>query len=120
MPISLTTAFSYEPGHGQSTISYGEVKIICFTQVTEENRIDMHVQYGDTVDGKWVPGVVPVHMLSIQDTPAIPPDIPAGNDYLMFVGTKYPTSTSNLLYVEVANTLYQYLIDQGLYAGTIV
>ena len=39
--------------------TYGEAKIVRFTQDSNRNRMDVRLEYGNTVDGTWVGGYLP-------------------------------------------------------------
>jgi hypothetical protein len=41
-------------------VPYTEVKIISFFQDPNLHRIDLRLEYGNTVEGTWVPGYLPV------------------------------------------------------------
>lgn len=131
MPILLDTPYPYQPV-GAPALTYSQAKIIGFearVEPAEDAGTTIRVQYGETVDGVWVPGLVPVVYVQIQDSPAEVGTNPAGEyvelvprgvQYRGWVGTTFPTSTSNLLYAEVALALYQWLIDNGGFPGSVV
>ena len=125
MTIALTTPFTYDPGHGNTPESLGEVKIIDFHVSIVESWLTLVTQYGNTVEGVWLPGSAPGHDITIRNTPEIthPDDpgqsIPADPAYNILVGTSLTTATGVPVYGEVSNGLYQYLIDNVHYVGTI-
>lgn len=125
MSITLTTPQQYDPGHGQSPISVPEVKIYQVDHEIVAKRLILHMQYGTTISGDWIgQPEMPVHSEVIYNFDGMPdgeggwvqePD-PA---YDLFMVSTFPSSTSNLLYDENATALYQYLLDDGRYEGTI-
>ena len=123
MTIELTTPFSYTPGHGESSVSYAEVKIIFFSVNIELMCIVLRVQYGDTVSGNWTPGKVPIHQILIEDVAekidSAGDEIDANPVYSILMGTSLTSDTGVSLYNDVGNNLYQHLIDKGFYTGTI-
>lgn len=134
MPIVLTTPLEFYPGRGQSGEIYEQAKIVGFEAIiepAEDTCTTIRVQYGNTVDGVWVPGQLPIEYVVIQDVPAIygteldgegNPVVLREADlrYTNWVGSTNPISTSNLLYTEIAIALYSFLLTQEGFEGTIV
>jgi len=126
MPIVLTTPFSFDPGHGQPVESYGEMKIVEFVCGVQESQIRMRCQYGDTVDGTWVPGNAPESAHVVEDRPAAE-NVPATSDYTDLVAASRTTADDEItpgdgghsIYVGAARELYEWLIARGIYDGTI-
>lgn len=124
MPILLDTPFQYSPGHAAAPESYPEAKIVFFSVDIEGRELTVRIQYGTTVDGLWVPGRAPEHNVIVENRDAhigpgnvqVLPD-PAYDTLVGGAATMLPTGSP--LYSEVALSLYQYLIAQGLYEGTI-
>ena len=109
MPLELTTALDM----GAIDADYTHVKILNFLLHSEGEFIEMVVAHG-TVDGggaftvgKRVAGVTPSHF-RIE-----------GADYATIVSA-VTSDTGVPIYNEVARELYQWLIDEGHYIGTIV
>ena len=109
MPIQLTTPF--DTGAIDSG-SYGQVKIIAMNIDLIERKIDLRVQHGNTVNDEWVSGIIVRDITSkdftIRDT-----------DYTTIIATE-SEAAEELYYDKVADTLYQWLIDNAHYIGTIV
>lgn len=128
MPIQLTTAVQHDPGQGQSVETYQQAKIVGFTadiEPPEDAGTTIRVQYGNTVDGRWVPGKLPEQHVVIKDVSALYDT--EGNElraedlrYSNWVGSAKPTSTENLLYSEIAIALYQFLLTNEGFAGEII
>ena len=136
MTIELTTPLTYDPGHGGAPEVLNEVKVIDFHVNIVEFWLTMTTQYGNTVDGAWIAGNAPGHDVHIQNTPVqVHPDdpeqsIPADNAYNIMIMTKVLAATISALALEdpvpdlyvynlVSDGLYQYLLDNGHYIGTI-
>lgn len=141
MPIQLTNPLVHNPGRGLAVESYAQAKILGFEAIvepTDQAQTTVRVQYGDTVDGKWVGGQAAIEYITIKDTQleveevAVLDDegdptgareyveVPAVLTYSNWTGSTYPTSTGNLLYTELAIALYTYLLAQAGFEGTIV
>jgi hypothetical protein len=134
MPIQLTTPLTFNPGRGKPAENYAQAKIVGFESIiepAEHASVTIRVQYGDTVEGAWVAGKAAIEYVLIQDTPAKLGDFdpetklpietePAGTKYTDWVTSTHATSTSNLLYAEVALALYLLLLSAEDFEGTIV
>lgn len=124
MSITLDTPIQQPPLHGAPAATYGEVKIIVVGLSLVEKQLALTCQYGDTVDGDWVPSPLPsiVHTLCNHEQVISNQEVLVEADpaYDLFMVGAFASSTSTYLYDEVAESLYQYLIDEGIYAGTIV
>lgn len=108
MPILLTTPFKNHP----------RVRIVRFEYLGPENRILVYIQYGDDVpvtddDGNPAGTVWD----GAHDTPAGVYPV-AGADYDSMV--QEVSLTDEPVYEGVKRVLYQWLIDEGYFAGTIV
>lgn len=112
--------------HGEPAATYNEVKIIAVGINLWEKEIAMTCQYGNTdVNGDWQTGIVPIVVHPINnkeiEVDAQGNEItPADPAFDLFVVSTFASSTSTFLYDEVAESLYQHFIDEGIYAGTIV
>jgi hypothetical protein len=131
MPIQLTEPYVHNLGRGQGSVSYSQAKIIGFearVEPADEAGVILRVEYGDTVDGAWVPGLIEPEHVSITDSKPVYSEVdgewietvPSDLKYTNWVGSTYPTDTSNLLYTELAVALYVWLLGQEGFEGTIV
>ena len=108
MPIQLTTPI---PVGGLDEGDYTHVKIVAFRMDPMNKRMDIRARAGRIVEGVWFQGKV-----SNQNTGW------AHN----IEGAEYDTITAiqgqagSALYDQVANSLYQYMLDKGAVVGTIV
>lgn len=106
MPIQLTNA--YNPGDADPGKTYAQVKIIDHEVRLVQQLIIIRCKYGNTVGGEWVEGL----QRGTNDT------VVSGADFVALVGST-PAQLSTI-YNMVSKALYQYLLDKGVYAGTIV
>ena len=108
MPWSLTTPIS--SGDLDAT-SYGEVKIVRQTHDSVRRIITVDLEYGNTVEDVWVPGIQPRGKLGsayIQ-----------GTDYSTLVANSEP-ELNEKTYDAVKRGLYAYLNTKGVIgAGTL-
>ena len=125
MTITLTTPETSNPGHGHSGTSYPEVKIVQVDHDIIAKRLVLHMQYGETVSGEWVGSIdMERHTEPILNFEGIADGLGGWTEepdpaYDLFMVSQYASSTSTFLYDEVSTVLYQYLIDDGRYVGTI-
>lgn len=126
MTIALTTPLTYDPGQEWGgTEVLNEVKIVEFHVSIAESHLTLVTQYGNTVDGVWIPGSAPGHDITVRNAPEIlhPDDpelsIPANPAYNILVGTSLTSATGVPVYGEVSAGLYQYLLDSEHYVGTV-
>jgi len=131
MPIQLTTPFTFSPGHGKPAEMYAQVKIVEFVCAIEEKSLRMRVQYGNTVGGVWQPGKADQALFIAADAPAQllnGEQIPATSDYTALVVASLAKAADVVAagaqgyncYVATARELYEWLIEQGHYEGTVV
>lgn len=106
MPILLTTA--YNPGDADPGKTYPRVKIISFSLVPDDKYLDMQLEYGDVSEGNWVPGVA--KRIGKQIT---------GAAFDSLAGGSLPLDANELIYDGASRTLYQWLLDNNIFAGTI-
>lgn len=135
MPLLLTTPHTEPAKHGQPAKNYAMVMLETFTVKAPARTIILRLQYGNVLNGKWVSDLEPFG-LRIHNTPAVmqtgqdpetgewvevevtPADLQFDQMVAAFVIRT--SDTSKLGYNVVAAFLYQWLIDNGYYEGTIV
>jgi hypothetical protein len=110
MPIQLTS--SYSVGAVDPNSPYQQVKVLQFTLHPAGRLIELSVQLGNTVDGSWAAG------MAIEDKTVKRFRI-IGADYDTLVASA-SAAAGEVYYDKVAQKLYQWLIDNGHFAGTIV
>jgi hypothetical protein len=127
MSILLTTPQSFDPGHGQATIQYPEVKIVQVDHDIVAKRMVLHLQYGETINDDWHGSPLMEKHFEVIENFAGNPDGNGGGwlpgqepdpAYDLFMVGHQASSTQTLLYDEVASALYQYLLDEDIYEGT--
>lgn len=104
MPIQLTTVFAVGDF---DTDDYQHVRVVSFTLHSVQNFIEVECQYGNTVNGVWVGGTKApeVHKIEGADYAAMVAKLPQGGE---------------TIYQAAGREIYQWLIDQGKYVGTLV
>lgn len=126
MSILLDTPQSFDPGHGQPSIQYPEVKIVQVDHEIVAKRLVMHLQYGETVAGEWSGSPhMEKHAEAIENFAGNPdgdgggwlPGQEPDPAYDLFMVSQFASSTQTHLYDENARALYQYLLDAGVYEG---
>ncbi len=125
MSIQLTTPHPFDPGHGQAVLTFPEVMIVQVDHEVVGHCLVLHMQYGETIDGEWVgTPVMPRFEEVIENFQGVPdgeggwleePD-PV---YDLFMSSTSASSTETPLYDENAKALYQHLLDDNRYDGTI-
>jgi hypothetical protein len=131
VPIQLTTSLDYHPGHGQSSESYSQVKIVEFVVATEEKACRIRMQYGNTVNNVWQAGKMQDGTIVIKDSPAelvngiqVPASyafsILAASSKTLAADEAQPADGGHNCYVGTARTLYTWLIVNGYYEGIVV
>lgn len=112
MPVLLTNPLN--PGDIDVT-QYSEVKITQMLWDAEQNLIRLKCQYGNTVNGVWTPGK-DFHGATRQN-----PEFHfiQGEDYFTIL-TSTASGENQLIYNKVRDTLYDYLMNKGIYSGTVV
>jgi len=126
MPLQLTTPKST----GDLDLSalnnaYGEIKIIKQDIDVTNKVISLSIEYGNTVNDIWIQGILPPQEFKIRNMPAQydllePPNeiVPAIAHYDILI-SQLPTDANISIYNNVAVALYQWLIDNGYFSGTI-
>jgi hypothetical protein len=108
MPWQLTTAIDVGD---MDTSDYTQVRIVRFDQDILNGRIIVYLQYGNTVEGNWVPGLVP-------KSKAVAHEI-TGASYTSLVENSEPNEGEST-YDAVKRALYQHLADANVIAaGTL-
>jgi hypothetical protein len=124
MPIQLTTpvtvgALDPQAANGQ----YTQVRICNLEFDFVRQSIALHCIYGNTVGGDWISGKKD-NRISVSNSPPLYNDdgvIPdTGNTAYDDVIATAPTDDTTPLYTQVGDALYQWLIDSGYFAGTVV
>lgn len=106
MPLTLTTPVStgdLDP----AAASYAKIKVTEFSADLWRGLMVFHVSYGNVVDDVWVGSHFGRREFKIS-----------GQEFLDLI-TTHATLDDELTYDAVARGLYQWLIDNGHYAGTI-
>ena len=125
MTIQLTTAFQLPAMHGQPAATYNEVKILVVGINLWEKEIALTVQYGNTnADGDWQPGLVDTTVHVIRNVEVVVDADgnevqPADPEYDLFMASTFPKNMNDPSFDQDAEALYQHLIDEGMYTGTI-
>lgn len=121
MPIQLTTpkdTGDLDPNAAQ----YAQVKIVHQGIDVSAKIITLRVELGNTVNGAWQPGILPPSNYVIKNRPAVMvggvETAPASPAYDSLV-TQLPGNTTESIYAQSADILYQWLLDNGHYVGTI-
>jgi hypothetical protein len=106
MPIQLTTAKSVGD---LDTNDYTHVKVTLYRHDLQNNQIHLTVQHGYMDGGSFVVGERAESQVVVIE----------GADYGTLMAS-LPTDGNEKLYDGVARILYQYMIDQAIFVGTIV
>jgi hypothetical protein len=115
MPITLTTPI--QTGALDPEGPYEEVKILEFTPNAVNKTIVILCQYGNTVNGEWVPGI---KAGIVADQGFIVRDEGEGTDYtIMAAKLIVADDVGKSFYDRISGILYQWLLDKGHYVGTI-
>jgi hypothetical protein len=110
MPIQLTTPVSggdFEPA------ALTHAKIVSFTLTVELKKILLRAQLGSMANSVFQPAAYLTVGATVRDFEV------AGEEYDTMVATE-ASAEGAVLYDEVSIALYQWLIDKGHFAGTIV
>ncbi|KKN85956.1 hypothetical protein LCGC14_0273680 [marine sediment metagenome] len=145
MPILLTTSVTYPAAHGKPAEVYSELKAHELRGRIHARKLEIQVQYGNTVDGKWLGGKLPIaHYLLENVAPEEDPQgniiTPADPRYDVFMATTFGPSAVDIinriiagtlaptdalaeldqLYLENGEAIYSWLqLQEPSYAGTI-
>lgn len=123
MALTLTTPLEQPGLHGEAGATYGEVKIVAVGLDLIQKQLSMTCQYGDTIADEWTPAPLPDVVHTIQNIePLFGTDgevlREADPAYDLFMAASFASSTATFLYDEVADSLYQWLIDEDIYEGS--
>lgn len=105
MPIQLTKSF--DPGDIDPEVAYAQVKIVSYIVDIISRTLRMNCEYGNTVTGVWTPGKVPITAIELNSAAFLPLMLQA-------------VVQGETVYNAVSRVLYQHLIDEEIYPGTIV
>ena len=130
MPLALTTPLNCGASDATENVTqYAQVKIIKQEIDIENRRITIKVQYGNTIEGAWVPAM-PIGQVNrpsqylIYNIPESEDEngdpVPADPEYNTIVAAAVSTAADQRAYDITASYLYQWLIDKGYFAGTVV
>lgn len=109
--IDLTT--NHKPGDDwPNEPDYTHVRITRFCIDTVGAQLELWCDYGTIVDNAFVQGKSRTATVTIRDTP--------NNAYYTDLVGASPEDDTTLLYDQVSNALYQWLLDQSVFAGSIV
>lgn len=136
MAILLNTPESFEQGHGEAPLQYALIQLIDFRVQIIQRTVTLVFQYGNLVDGGWVPG--PKKKTVIRDKAAvtgsgvdpadgvfkvmeIEPANPAFTDLASLALMAVKAADAGERYLDViSRDLHQHFINQGYYEGVIV
>lgn len=125
MSILLDTPHPFDPGHGQAVLNFPEVMIVQVDHEIVGQRLVLHMQYGETIDGEWIGTPVVPRFEEVIENEQGYPDGEGGwieepdPKYDLFMVSSFAPNTTDYLYDINAVALYQYLIDDNRYAGSI-
>ena len=124
MPILLTTPYALPASLEYPAETYNEVKISMFAIELDSQHVHINCRYGNTVDGVWMQGrATPIPITYEEHDPRVDGEgevVAAVTDYSELVYTATTSAVGLSLYTEVKNSLYQKLIDEGNFPGTII
>jgi len=109
MPLTLTTPVS-SGDLDPNASSYGKIKVIDFQARTVGPRksLRFYVQLGnEDGEGNWIPGI------------SRPKEFSLDSDAFAALAASHTANSGELTYDAVARGLYEWLISEGHYAGTI-
>lgn len=105
MPILLTTAFN--PGDIDPGKTYAQAKITWYRTHITQMYMEVHCELGNTVEGVWTPGATQDYIFPL-----------AGEDFIALCSAV--PEEGETVYQTVSRLLYQWLLDEGKFIGTIV
>jgi len=105
MPIQLTTPLPVIPELDPSVTAYNQVTIISFNY--RANKLELVCVYGNTQSGEWRSGNIPRRTFVIE-----------GAEFTSIIAEM--PQAGETLFQGASRVLYEYLIDNGHYSGTII
>jgi len=133
MPLLLDTPYTFDPGFGKPPEDAAMVIIESVHLHLLESELIVQCEYGNVVDGAWVAIATPIHQVFIRNEPGDvvwdkdaegnPVPIPVTPDQPHFDEFRAASLTAAAglpVFDEAKRHLYQYLLDQGIFAGSIV
>lgn len=118
MPLQLTTAKA-AVDDANAAVEYTQVKIVGFTILPNDKQIQVTVEYGNTVSDVWQWAMPYGQRLSRMTY--VLANIEGGvQHYDDIVVAAASTAAGQSAYALAKQSLYQWLIDEGHFAGTIV
>ena len=110
MPIQLTSPLSV--GTIDVNSPYQQVKILQINLLSAVKRIELTVQHGNTINGTWTPGRA-IEGTTVQRFKIL------DSEYDTLIAAK-SAGADEVYYDKVGALLYQWLLDEEHYVGTIV
>ena len=139
MPLLLDTPYTFDPGFGNAPETAVMVIIESVHIHLLEGDLLIQCEYGNVVDGAWVAISTPVHQVHIRNEEDEvqwdqgPPNADGTQGEPVPVVMKHGAKHFDILrataltaaadapvFDEVKRHLYQYLLDQGTFVGSIV
>ncbi len=114
MPIALTTSVAV--GDLDSS-AYQQVKIAKLTIDPVAKYIQLDCEYGNTNASVWEPGI---HAGAAAKKQVTIQNIEGGTQHYDVLIASTSAAADEVYYDKVAAKLYQWLIDNGHFAGTVV
>lgn len=116
MPIQLDTPVTVSQGHGQPDLELTHVMIIDFHTDLLGKVLRFTTSYGKIVNGNFLAGGIPIRSFVYRNNPEDPED----NQYDQHIAAAQASEAGALIYNDLANYFYQFLIDEEIYEGDIV
>jgi len=126
MPINLAVPV-VAGGLDPSTPSYGELKIVDFRFAIEARKLIVTLEYGNTVDGKWIPSnladrfitcAMSDHYEETVDPETGEPVMTTVTDFSQFLLTTMPNEGESL-YEAVKRSLYTWVLEELELEGSV-
>jgi hypothetical protein len=104
MPIQLTNPFN--PGDVDAGKTYAQAKVVGVNVNVLGNSMRIDCSPGNTTEAVWVSGVIGFKTLIIE-----------GQAFGAIMGA---IPVDETLHYAIVSRIYQWLLDEGIYVGTIV